>query len=467
MSWDERRLVSSVLSRPPIESLRNAMSRWGNNDSNNDDDRYRRRRGPTAQELAARSAALRQQQKAEEAAQARRKAVFDAYEKTPDAMLWDALYDGDIDKMASIMDKHKLSPDLKIAYVDREGKMLRGLTQKDTLSLLKIAFARANSRAICFLIDKGANYKEMFDLGLGKKYTILYMALSYNFTDVMDKILSLNPPREFIDDDETFELAIRKGNMGFLKKLIAAGAKPRSVRLALLYNQYEIADYLKQSGAERPYMRDIDYEFNLMALNWIVKNYLADLGLPSNTYTNGSSDPNDILFKIVNLKNPALLAQFFNADIGYEAWSKGRLTQLRPCLDRLNSEGNNPLMAAIVANNSHLTNILLNIIKWGGKISIQNNEGNTSLHLAALAAKGKTGDERAEWIKIINRLIDLNQWLTKIKNKAGYGAGNPKLGVNAEITKLIHGRKPWFAVKKTNKVTAGGSKVSKKTRRNY
>jgi hypothetical protein len=54
--------------------------------------------------------------------------------------------------------------------------------------------------------------------------------------------------------------------------------------------------------------------------------------------------------------------------------------------------------------------------------------------------------------------------LTKIKNKAGYGPGNPKLTMNAEITKLIHGRKPWLTAKNTNKAAkVGGANTCKRS----
>lgn len=406
------------------------------------------------------------------------------YLKSPEFMLCLATIKDDIDAMASVMTENNLSPDLKIYYLDEELHIKNDLYDNVPKSLLSIAFYKKNQKAISFLIDKGANFLELIRFGPNEEpyyLTTLYIAVENKLTDVVNKILSKKPSSEFINYNmagrTALKLAINISNIEYVKLLLQAGANVNGVgrgcsplELALARatenDSYEIADFLKQSGAAMPSMRNrqikeygVYLNHNLNSLNWILKNYLSSFGLPDNTYAQEPMNPEDILFKIAHLKNKNFIEQgFFNwtqDSYDSEQEHRRRIFLIKPLLNKTDSSGNTALMAAVSANNYILT---VHLINFGAKTAIKNNEGNTALHLAALNATSKTGEQRQNAIKIINHLIDKNQALTKIKNNNGYGAGNPKLGVNAEITKLIHGRKPWFGAKNTNKANKGGAK---------
>jgi ankyrin repeat protein len=407
---------------------------------------------------------------------------FDNYLKSPEAMLYNALINEDIDTMSEIMSTNNLSPELIIKYLDRELNLRINYDNKEE-SLLKIAFFKNKPRSISFLIDKGADILPIIKLGdiydQESYRTTLYLAIERNYTDIVNKILSKKLPSEFINyviphGKTSLKLAVHLGNIEYVKRLIEAGAIPNRVNnsasaleLALAKRSYEIADFFKQSGATMPAMVNFsisEYNTNLThdlnTLNWIIKNYVDELGLPKNTYTKMPDNPDDFLFKIANVKDESLLTyQIFSLQHPpmYDAYKEEKRRNLfRPLLNNIDSSGNTALMAATAANNFTLVDLL---IMLGAKTAIQNNEGNTALHLAALNTIDKTGEERQIAIDIINRLIQANQALTKIKNNAGYGAGNPKLGVSADITKLIHGQKPWFRTINTNKTMQGGRRI--------
>jgi ankyrin repeat protein len=412
---------------------------------------------------------------------------FDNYLKSPEAMLYIAAINEDIDTMSDIMSTNNLSPDLIIKYLDRQLN-LRINYDNEQESLLKIAFFKKKPRSISFLIDKGADILPIIKLGEiydRESYrTTLYLAIENNYTDVVNKILSKELPSEFINyviphGKTSLKLAVHLGNIEYVKRLIEAGAIPNRINnsasaleLALAKKSYEIADFLKQSGATMPAMTNFsisEYSSNLKhdlnTLNWIIKNYVNELGLPQNTYTKMPYNPEDFLFKIANVKDKSLLMyQIFSLRHRpmYDSEKEERRRNLfRPLLNNIDSSGNTALMAATVANNITLVELL---IMFGAKTAIQNNEGNTALHLAALNTIDKTEEERQIAINIINGLIQVNQGLTKIKNNAGYGAGNPKLGVSAEITRLIHSQKPWFRTVNTNKTKQGGRKSVSRNR---
>ncbi len=411
--------------------------------------------------------------------------IFNKYLESPEIMLYNAIINEDTDAMSEIMTKHNLNPDSQILYLD-SNKDIKFEAGRVTTSLLNLAFGKKKLRVINFLIDSGANYQQPFYLR-NHGTTTLIEALNADYTDIINQILSKNPPPDFINiymetgSQTALKSAVQKGNIAYVKQLVQAGADINETKwafgridyitplyLALVLKFYEIADFLKESGATRPSMRNlkdggIELAHDLKSLNWIIKNYPSDFGIPSNTY--GDETPENILFKIANLKKSNLLElEFFSGyrgpQYGY-MWNsiqpyEDRMNLLKPVLNNIDSNGNTALMVATQANNFILVEYL---IRFGAKTAIQNNEGNTSLHLAALNTIGKTGEERQTAINIINRLIQVNQALTKIKNNAGYGAGNPKLGVDADITKLIHGQKPWFRTINTNKTMQGGRRI--------
>jgi ankyrin repeat protein len=473
----ERSLVRSVMERGEPESLADALERRGrrrDNNNNYNSNAFRRKQEE-------RNRIYEQEQ------QRYKLAEFNKYLKSPEIMLYNAIIKEDINEMSDIMSTHRLTPDSYILYLDN-GQELTIEAGRFETSLLKVAFGKKKLSVISFLIDRGANFQQPFYFRGNYATTTLIEAVEADYTDIINQILSKNPPPAFINTNGNVTTAlisaVKKGNITYVKQIVQAGANinqsPQDIDsltpiyIALLLKFYEIADFFRQNGATRPSMRNIiikytrvDAEFyhDLESLNWILKNYLSDFGLPRNAY-GSETNPEDILFKFVNIKDTRLIYhELFNGSRRYD-WGdnenyRKRINLLRPLFNNIDSSGNTALMAAIAANNITLATHLIN---FGAKTAIQNNEGNTALHFAALNAKGKTGDERTAAIALINKLIDTNQALTKIKNKAGYGPGNPKLTMNAEITKLIHGRKPWLTAKNTNKPPkVGGANTCKRS----
>ena len=123
-----------------------------------------------------------------------------------------------------------------------------------------------------------------------------------------------------------------------------------------------------------------------------------------------------------------------------------------------------PLMAAAFNRNYDAVQALGEVP--GALFTLQDNEGNTCLHLVS----GKNGYDRRDAAPIINYLIGKRPELVDIKNNDGLGPGNPKWVAAPPFRDLIKAKKSMFGkYPNTEKgardeLTTGGRKTTRRCR---
>ena len=385
-------------------------------------------------------------------------AKTDQYLHTPAGMLYTATITGNITEMEYLMNTYKLKPTTLV----RENKT----HSNREYQVLAFAVLYGQAEAAEFLIDKGANVNLLLgSYGNEDSGSILTLAAGFNMR-IAKKILSKRLSPQFVNAFEYHDvyypaaewnvqlsstaltIAILSSNIEVVQLLIQAGAdinlgvrtlkerdryrydqlKTRTpIELALQEKQYEIAALLKQAGATRPSLYNIRNDVDINTFNWVFQHYPTEFGLPPD-YTN-TMGKREILFTISNLRKPEILHDFFS--ISYAS-----------VINDINSDGNTIVMVAAMNNNLLLVQYAL---RDGAKTAIKRADGNTALHLAAISASTKTGSDKQDAISIVELLVRTNPMLTKIRNKQGYLARDPRLGVTKEITDLIYSKTPWFA----------------------
>jgi len=393
-----------------------------------------------------------------------------AYLLTPAGKLYTATINGNVAEMESIMAQHKLSPDVLVTI---------GNENMNQYPILAYAVMKGQTEAAEFLMDKGANVNILLQKNDYSIYsTILLYAFESDTMRIVNKILSKPTTPDFINrhhyqdvynphaewmvqvSSTALTLAINKSNIELVQRLIQLGAdvtleirildrdgelkEKTPIEIALEEKKYEIATILRQAGAARPSLYKIRHYVNINTLNWVFQNYPRDFGLPPDySKTLGIRE---ILFTLSNLRDPDVIRDFFMIDYS-------------SVINEVNSDGNTILMVAVLNNNLWLVKYAL---RDGAKTAIQRADGNTALHLAAISASTKTGADKVDAVAIVDFLLTKNPILTKIKNKQGYLARDPRLGVTKDISDLIYSKTPWFA-KNANK--KGGSRKTRRTRR--
>ena len=148
-------------------------------------------------------------------------------------------------------------------------------------------------------------------------------------------------------------------------------------------------------------------------------------------------DKNSLLFNISSLQDEELITKVLDKYMD--------ASFINDYNDFLNST---PLINAVKNNNLAVVKKLVYIPNI--KYSKQDKEGNTCLHYASAIASSSYDEKKKTAFEIIKLLLEKYPALADIKNKKGFGPGNPKVAIAPNVRAFIKGRKSSLFKKNPN-----------------
>jgi serine/threonine protein kinase len=272
--------------------------------------------------------------------------------------------------------------------------------------------------------------KTAYDVAVDNKY-IYGQDKLIMYIDVKSDVINLKMLDTILEPDNTYFNNKTEAYLFILYNIIKANSKEYNERVDKFISKISVEQLKKimfdnRSGERKAYT-PLDLAILLNNV-YVIRNFLQyDLPVTKNR----------LLFNISSLQDEELITKVLDKYMD--------ASFINDYNEFLNST---PLINAVKSNNLAVVKKFIYIPNI--KYSKQDKEGNTCLHYASAIASSRSGEKGRNAFEIIKLLLEKYPALADIKNKNGFGPGNPKVATAPNIRAFIKGRKSTLFKKNPN-----------------